>query len=82
MSLVPRTHFSILQELTYSLIAPMEAQGYTLPERLVPDISEGRRFSQWLRGRGVDPGTFPTYKHRYEDGRVVDAQALPEYAAG
>lgn len=77
MSLVPRTHFSILQELTYSLIAPMEAQGYTLPERLVPDISEGRMFSQWLRGRGVDPGTFPTYKHRYEDGRVVDARLYP-----
>lgn len=57
---MPRTHFSILQELSYGLIAPMEAQGYTQPERLVPDISEGRMFSQWLRERGVDPRTLRT----------------------
>ncbi len=78
MAEVPRTHFSILQELTYGLIAPMEARGYTLPERLVPDISEGRMFSKWLRDeKGIDPGKFPTYKHRYEDGRVVDARLYP-----
>ncbi|MBI2714073.1 MAG: KilA-N domain-containing protein [Rhizobiales bacterium] len=77
MTAVPRTHFSMLQELTYGLIAPMEAQGYTLPERMVPDISEGRMFSKWLRDRGIDPATFPTYLHRYEDGRVVEARLYP-----
>ncbi len=78
MTVVPRTHFSILQELTYGLIAPMEAQGYTLPERLVPDISEGRMFSKWLREeKGIEPNMFPTYPHRYEDGRVVDARLYP-----
>jgi KilA-N domain len=77
MTVVPRTHFSILQELTYGLIAPMEAQGYTLPEHLVPDISEGRMFCKWLRSKDIEPNTFPTYKHRYEDGRVVDARLYP-----
>ena len=55
MTAIPRTHFSMLQELTYGLIAPMEAQGYTLPENMVPDISEGRMFSKWLRDKGIDP---------------------------
>lgn len=78
MAVIPRTHFSMLQELTYSLIAPMEAQGYTLPENMIPDISEGRMFSKWLREeKGVDPATFPTYKHMYEDGRIVDARLYP-----
>ena len=78
MTAIPRTHFSMLQELTYGLIAPMEAQGYTLPENMIPDISEGRMFSQWLREeKGVEPNEFPTYKHRYEDGRVVEARLYP-----
>jgi hypothetical protein len=78
MTSIPRTHFSVLQELTYGLIAPMEARGYTLPEYMVPDISEGRMFSRWLREeKGIDPSTFPTYKHCYEDGRIVDARLYP-----
>ena len=77
ISAVPRTHFSMLQELTYCLIAPLEAEGYTLPETLVPDISEGRMFCDWLRKQGLDPKGFPTYAHRYEDGRVVMARLYP-----
>jgi hypothetical protein len=78
MTAIPRTHFSMLQELTYGLIAPMEAQGYTLPESMVPDISEGRMFCKWLRDeKGIEPNSFPSYKHRSEDGRVVDARLYP-----
>ena len=78
MAAIPRTHFSVLQELTYGLIAPMEAQGYTLPESMVPDISEGRMFARWLREEhGLEPNDFPTYRHRYEDGRVVEARLYP-----
>jgi hypothetical protein len=78
MSAVPRTHFSVLQELTYGLIAPMEAAGYTLPDHMLPDISQGKMFAGWLRKeKGLDPSDFPTYTHRYEDGRAVQARLYP-----
>ena len=61
------------------LIAPMEMQGYTLPEHLVPDISQGKMFCKWLRDRhGVDTDALPTYLHDYEDGRRVNAKAYPD----
>ena len=34
-------------------------------------------FSKWLRERGIDPSTFPTYLHCYEDGRIVQARLYP-----
>lgn len=75
---VPYTHFSILTELTMVLIAPLEERGYTLPDNMVPDISEGKMFAKWMRENiGVDTDTLPTYKHAYEDGRVVDAKLWP-----
>lgn len=75
---IPSTHFSMLNEITFALIAPLETAGYTLPEKMVPDISHGKMFSKWLRDeKNIDPSTFPTYKHRYTDGRVVDARLYP-----
>ncbi|EHS4941908.1 KilA-N domain-containing protein [Vibrio parahaemolyticus] len=77
-SKVPYTHFSMLNELTLNLIAPLEQAGYTLPDTLVPDISEGRMFCKWLRdNKGIEPNSFPTYKHEYPDGREVDAKLYP-----
>lgn len=77
-SKIPYTHFSVLSELTIGLIGPLEAQGYTLPDNLVPDISQGKMFAQWVRDKyGVDTKTLPTYKHEYADGRVVDAKMYP-----
>lgn len=80
---VPHTHFSILNELTFNLVAPLEQAGYTLPENMVPDISQGRVFSAWLReNRGVEPKSFPSYDHEYPDGRVFPARLYPnEYLA-
>lgn len=76
---VPIGHFSVLTEMMQLLIAPMELMGYTLPERLVPDISHGRMFCKWLREKhGMDTDALPTYDHNYEDGRVVEAKAYPE----
>ncbi len=35
-------------------------------------------FSDWLRKeKGMDPSTFPSYQHKYEDGRVVPARLYP-----
>lgn len=76
---VPVGHFSVLTELTQMLIAPMEIMGYTLPEKMVPDISQGRMFCKWLRDKhGIDTDALPTYLHVYEDGRKVQAKAYPE----
>lgn len=82
-SQIPHTHFSVLNEVTFNLIAPLESSGYTLPEELVPDISQGIVFAKWLRDKkDVDTSKFPTYRHRYPDGRVVDAKLYPnEYLA-
>ena len=74
---VPNGHFSMLNEMTLALIAPLEHMGYQLPDHLVPDISEGRMFSGWLRDNGHDPDGMPTYPHGYEDGRTVPARAYP-----
>lgn len=77
-SKIPTTHFSILTELTNRLVAPLEIDGYTLPENMVPDISEGRMFCKWLReNKGIDTNNLPTYSHEYEDGRIVFAKLYP-----
>lgn len=76
---LPIGHFSVLTEMTQALIAPMEMEGYTLPEKLVPDISHGRMFCKWLRDEhDIDTDALPTYWHIYEDGRRVRARAYPE----
>lgn len=78
---VPVAHFSILAELTLCLIAPMEALGYRLPEKLWPDISSGRMFAKYLRDEhGIDTDTLPTYTHVFEGSRQpVQAKAYPEH---
>lgn len=77
-SKIPYEFFSMLNEITLNLIAPLEQAGYTLPQELVPDISEGRLFCKWLRdNKGIEPNNFPTYRHEYPDGRVVDAKLYP-----
>lgn len=75
---IPYTHFSMLNEMTLSLIAPLEEAGYTLPDNLVPDISEGKLFCKWLReNRNIEPANFPSYEHEYPDGRKVSARLYP-----
>ena len=69
---IPVGYFSVFNEIVYSLIAPLEEMGYTLPDKLVPDISEGKVFCNWLRKeKNIDPSTFPTYIHEYGDGRKI-----------
>jgi hypothetical protein len=77
MTNVPQGHFSMLNEMTIALIAPLEQIGYQMPDRMISDISEGKMFSKWLRDNGHDPNSMPSYPHGYEDGRVVNARAYP-----
>ena len=75
---VPPTHFSILQELTTTLIAPLEAQGYTMPESMLPDVSQGLMFCKFARTTlGINTDELPTYEHAFPDGRVVSAKLYP-----
>jgi len=68
----------MLNELTLNLIAPLEQAGYTMPQEMVPDISEGRMFCKWLRDtKGIEPNEFETYSHTYPDGRNVPAKLYP-----
>ncbi len=81
---VPRGHFSVLNEIAVTLIAPMELAGYTLPEKLWPDISQGMMFARYVREKhGVDTNNLPSYIHEFEDGRPpVLAKAYPNEWAG
>ena len=75
---IPPTHFSMLDQMTLRVLAPMEEYGYTLPPHLMPDIALGRMFSRWLRERGYDPDYFLTYRHKFLDHRpTVDARLYP-----
>jgi len=75
---IPAYHFSILTELTIRLFGSLEALGYTIPDNMLPDISEGKHFNQWLREKkGAD--TYPPlwYTHTFADGRQIKAKAYP-----
>ena len=75
---IPTTHFSMLDQMTLRLLAPLEDHGYTLPPNLMPDIALGRMFSKWLREMGHDPDAFPTYDHEFLDHRPnVQARLYP-----
>ncbi|HDY8132558.1 KilA-N domain-containing protein [Vibrio parahaemolyticus] len=77
-SKVPHTHFSMLNELVFNLVAPLESAGYTIPANMLPDASEGKMFCNWLRkNRGVEPKHFETYDHEFPDGRVYPAKLYP-----
>lgn len=77
---VPTGHFSILTEMIFALIGPLEAHGYRMPESMWPDISQGLMFCKFLREKhSIDTKTLPTYTHVFEDGRLpVQAKAYPE----
>jgi hypothetical protein len=74
-SKIPVSHFSMLDEMTLKLVAPLEHYGYTLPDKLMPDISMGKMFSKWCRDNGHDPDSFPTYEHIFDDGKRPPVQA-------
>lgn len=75
---IPATHFSMLDQMTLRLLAPLEAHGYTLSAKMMPDIALGRMFSAWCRSRGHKPDLFPTYSHEFIDHRpTVSARLYP-----
>lgn len=81
---IPPTHFSVFNEIVYNLIAPLEDRGYKLPDRLVPDISQGKIFANWVRKeKHLEPNDFPTYTHTYPDGRSLpNVKLYPNFLLG
>lgn len=78
-SKIPATHFSMLDQMTFKLLGALESKGYVVPAKMMPDISLGKIFSSWLREKGYDPESFPTYSHEFDDGKrpVVQARLYP-----
>lgn len=84
MGKIPPGYFSMLNEAIYSLIAPLEQRGYTMSNKLMPDISYGRMFSDFLRQKGINPQEFPTYWHEFTDGKrpTVKCRLYPNQYLG
>ena len=76
---IPHTHFSMLNEIYLNLFAPLEDYGVIPPDKMMPDISTGRMFSDFLRQRGIDPNQFPTSEHEFADSSrpPVNARLYP-----
>jgi KilA-N domain len=75
---IPNGYFSVLQEMTTALVAPMESQGYRMPDHMMPDISHGRMLCKHLRDdRNINTDELPTYTHAFPDGREVEAKLYP-----
>lgn len=75
---IPLGYFSVLQEMTNFLVGPMEANGYRLPEKCMPDISHAKLLCKHLRDDyGVDTNALHKYSHEFPDGRVVQANLYP-----
>ena len=72
---IPYTHFSMLNELYLRFLAPLEDQGIIPPETIMPDISTGKMFSNFLKRQGIDPTTFPYYEHEFLDNARPTVQA-------
>lgn len=75
MGRIPLGYFSMLNESMYSLFAPLERLGYTIPPKLMPDISYGRMFSDFLRSEAINPDEFPEYLHEFTDGKRPEVNA-------
>ena len=80
------THFSMLNEIYLNLFAPLEEYGVIPPDKMMPDISTGRMFSDFLRRKGIDPEKFPTYEHEFADesrmpvmARLYPIEYLPDF---
>lgn len=88
---IPSGYFSVITELFVRMHALLEKAGYVIPDKgahgkqMMPDISVGRGFAQFLKQNNSKFfDTHKTYKHKFPDGRIIDANmysidALPMF---
>lgn len=75
---IPNGYFSMIEEAIYHVILPLELDGKDLIDKCLPDGSLGKGFCSFLKSKGFDTTQLPTYKHHFEDGRVVNANLYPD----
>lgn len=73
-SKIPVGYFSMIEESIYQVIFPLELDGKDLINECLPDGSLGKGFCSFLTKQGINTKSFPTYKHSFSDGRIVDAK--------
>lgn len=88
---IPSGYFSVITELFVRMHSLLEKAGYVIPDKgvhgkqMMPDISVGRGFAQFLKLNSSEFfDTHKTYKHKFPDGRIIDANmysidALPMF---
>lgn len=88
---LPKNYFSVISEMYTRLYMALEKVGYSVPDKgehgkqMMPDISVGRYFAQFLKDNHSEYyDTHRTYRHKFPDGREVDANmyhidALPMF---
>ena len=77
----------MLNEIYLNLFATLEDYGIIPPDKIMPDISTGRMFSDFLRSKGIDPYQFSTYQHEFADNsgrptvtaRLYPLEYLPDF---
>ncbi len=76
---IPSNCFSMLNEIYLNFLAPLEDFGIIPPDNIMPDISTGLMFSNFLRSKGINPKDFPDYEHEFvDDSRpTVNARLYP-----
>jgi prophage antirepressor-like protein len=66
-------YWSMLNKMTELFALPLEANGLTLPKNVLPHISTGRMFCDYLKKHGVDPDKIVRkYTQVYLDGTFVE----------
>ncbi len=88
---IPSDYFSVISEMYVRMYSELEKVGYSIPDmgehgkKMCPDISVGRGFAKFLKDNNSEYyDTHKTYKHKFPDGRIVDANmykidALPMF---
>lgn len=82
---IDRNYFSVISELFVTLNAELERVGYEIPNKgetgkqMMPDISVGRMFSDYLKKTGSEfNGSHKYYNHSFPDDRAdVEARMYP-----
>ena len=71
---IPGTHFSILDQMTLRLLAPLEQEGYILPARLMPDFIWQLTAVRCREGRNASTERWPILR-RNRTSSSIDAYA-------